>query len=98
MGFLSSITSLFSSNTSEATTTAEEAASVVYNGFIITPAPIAEGGQFRVAATITKGEDETLQTHQFIRSDLVGSRDECIEITIRKAKMTVDQLADSLFN
>jgi len=96
MGFLSSITSLFSSNTSQAT--AEEDASVAYNGFIITPAPIAEGGQFRVAATITKGENDSLQTHQFIRSDLVGSRDECIEITIRKAKMTVDQLSDTLFN
>ncbi len=96
MGFLSSITSLFSSNTSQAT--AEEHASVAYNGFIITPAPIAEGGQFRVAATITKGEDDSLQTHQFIRSDLVGSRDECIEITIRKAKMTIDQLSDTLFN
>jgi len=97
MGFLSSITSLFSSNTAEAAT-ATEAANVDYNGFIITPAPIAEGGQFRVAAIITKGKDESLQTHQFIRSDLVASHDECIEITIRKAKMTIDQLADTLFN
>jgi hypothetical protein len=56
-----------------------------------------DGGQFRVAASITKGEGEEQKTHKFIRSDLMPNRDECIEITLRKAKLTIDQLGDNIF-
>ncbi|MBU2319319.1 MAG: transcriptional regulator, partial [Gammaproteobacteria bacterium] len=49
------------------------------------------------AATITKGEGEEQKTHKFIRSDLMPNRDECIEITLRKAKLTIDQLGDNIF-
>lgn len=94
MGILSGLKGLFS-GTPSAPEKTEEA--VEYKGFEITPAPINEGGQFRVAATITKGEEDAQQEHQFIRSDLIPSRDECIEITLRKAKMTIDQLGDRIF-
>ncbi|MEI6898124.1 MAG: HlyU family transcriptional regulator [Psychromonas sp.] len=90
MGFFSFLKSMFS-------VSADTDIAIKYNGFSIVPTPIREGGQFRVAATITKGEGDTLQTHKFIRSDLVGSQSECAEVTIRKAKMTIDQLEDRLF-
>ena len=95
MGFFSGLKTLFLGGSS---TKAKAAEPIPYNGFTIIPAPIPERGQFRVAATITKGEGESLQTHSFIRSDMVGSRDECISLTIRKAQMTIDQSEDRIFN
>lgn len=95
MSLLSGLKSLF---TAAPSAPAKEEDPIVHNGFIIIPAPINEGGQHRVAATITKGEGEDQKVHKFIRSDLIGSRDECITITIKKAKMTIDQLGDRLFN
>ncbi|MCB5162281.1 HlyU family transcriptional regulator [Marinomonas algarum] len=94
MGILSGLKGLFSG--SETTPEPAEEA-VEYKGFSIVPAPIKDAGQFRVAATITKGQDDTLQTHNFIRSDLIGSHSQCVEITLRKAKLTIDQLGEAIF-
>ncbi|NRA53431.1 MAG: transcriptional regulator [Gammaproteobacteria bacterium] len=99
MGILSSIKNLFkASGENPAEVEAEEA--IEYKGFNIVPTPLAEGGQFRVAATISKPQDETeaeLKTHQLIRSDIIPSRDECISISVRKAKMMIDQQGDGIF-
>lgn len=97
MGILSGLASLFSSN-ADTQTKAESADSIEYNGFTITPTPIREGGQFRLSATITKPVGEIIQTHTFIRSDVIASRDDCIEMTIRKAKIAIDQMGDNIFN
>lgn len=95
MGILSSISKLFSASAS--TPTSEAAESIEYKEYVITPTPQSDQGQYRVSAIITKGEGEQQQSHTFIRSDLVASRDECIELTIRKAKLTIDQLGDQIF-
>jgi len=97
MGFFSAISALFSGNAGESTKAVDVEASIEYKGFSITPGPIPEGRQYRVGATITKGTGDTLQTHTFIRSDVVASRDECISMTIRKAKITIDQTGDKIF-
>ena len=94
MGILSSLKGLFAMPESVPEPIEE---TVEYNGFDIVPAPIKDGGQYRVAASITKGQGDDLKTHQFIRSDLISSRDECIVVTLRKAKMTIDQLGDRIF-
>jgi len=94
MGILSGLKGLFSGGES-APEAVEEA--VEYKGFEIVPAPISEGGQYRVAATITKGEGNEQKTHRFIRSDLIPNRNECIDITMRKTKLTIDQLGDKIF-
>jgi hypothetical protein len=94
MSLLSVLKSLFSA--SPESQPIEE--TVEYKGFNIIPAPINENGQYRVAATITKGEGEFAKQHNFIRSDLIPSRDECLQVTLRKTKMTIDQLGDNLFN
>lgn len=97
MGILSGLASLFSSN-ADTQTKAESADSIEYNGFTITPTPIPEGGQFRLSATITKPAHEMIQTHTFIRSDVIASRDDCIEMTIRKAKIAIDQMGEKIFD
>lgn len=93
MGFLSGLKSMFSSSDVAQTEDAIE-----YDGFSIVPTPMREGGQFRVAATVIKGEGEAQQIHNFVRSDTVASKEECIQLTIRKAKMTIDQSGDNIFN
>lgn len=97
MGLFTAISALFSGNKSaQQSQKAEEA--IEYNGYSIVPTPIAEGSQFRVSATITKGEGEELKTHTFIRSDVLAMREDCIELTIRKAQLCIDQSGDNLFN
>ena len=71
---------------------------IEYNGFTIIPAPIPERGQYRIAGTITKGEGDNIQIHNFTRSDRLNSRTESIEMTIQKAMLTIDQLEDRIFN
>ncbi|MEZ5536231.1 MAG: HlyU family transcriptional regulator [Thiolinea sp.] len=89
MGFLDSVKSLFSADEKPAGNfPAEE-----YKGFTITPTPQKEGGQFRVCGLITRGE----QSHQFFRADLLSDADACAAETLRKAKITIDQLGDGIF-
>lgn len=94
MSFLSAIKSLFAAGPSP---TAKAEDPIEYNDFVIVPAPMPEGGQFRVSAIITKGEGDDKKQHTFIRSDLIASKEECIRITIRKAQITIDQLGDGIF-
>lgn len=95
MGILSSLSKIFSGSPSS--NAAPAADPVEYNGFLIVPTPQPDQGQYRVCAEITKGEGESLKSHNFIRSDLVANRDECIELTLRKAKLTIDQMGDQIF-
>lgn len=69
-----------------------------YKGFIITPQPMKDNGQFRVAALIEKREGETLKQHQFIRSDCHVSSDETAKLTLLKCKMFIDQAGDKMFD
>ncbi len=92
MGFISSLKSMFSAGES-APKEPEQMPSVEYNGYVITPAPVAEGGAFRINGTIVKGE----QSHQFIRADVLPSAESCAEEMVRKAKQMIDQQGDQLF-
>lgn len=62
-------------------------------GFRITPAPIREGGQYRVAATIAKDGRE----HRLIRADTLSSLDEAVAISLAKAKQMIDEQGERLF-
>lgn len=99
MGFFSALAALFTgANNSSTKQQQTPEPAIQYNGYTITPQPIKEGNQFRVSATITKGEGEDLQSHTFIRSDVLAMREDCIELTIRKAQLCIDQSGDSLFD
>ncbi len=64
-----------------------------YKGFTITPTPLGEAGQYRVSAIIRQGDQE----HQFIRSDVIPSIDECVSIILLKSKRFIDEQGDQLF-
>ncbi|CAM3037397.1 HlyU family transcriptional regulator [Vibrio rarus] len=92
MGWLSR---LFGSSNNEKK---QEVEPVEYKGYLIYADSIAEGGQFRVAGRITSGEGDALKTHQFIRSDVLGSKESANELMLKKAQMYIDQTGESIFD
>lgn len=86
--------SLFSGSDKQPEATVEP---TEYKGFLIYPESRAEGSQFRLAGRICKEIDGELKTHQFIRSDMLGSKDEADQFMLRKAQMFIDQTGDKMF-
>ncbi len=72
-------------------------ASVEHEGYIITPMPMKEGPQYRLAGTIAREVDGEEKIHEFIRADLFSSVDECSEACIRKAKQVIREQGLNLF-
>lgn len=70
---------------------------VEYKGFEILVEPRKMSGQYGVGARILKTIDGQVEEHRFIRADILPSRESCTEVTINKAKMTIDQLGEQLF-
>ena len=70
---------------------------VEYNGFRIAATPISEGSQFRVSGCIEKGEGDDIQSHTFVRSDIIASRQEAEQFSVMKGKLMIDQLGESVF-
>ncbi len=77
---------------------AAPSASVEHKGVTITPTPIAEGGQFRLSAALTKTIGDEEKTHRLIRADVLQSKEQAEEFAIRKAKQVIDEQGDSLFH
>jgi len=77
----------------------EEIPAIDYRGYLINPDPQDAGGQYRVSGWIRKPVEggETLE-HRFERSDMVSSREACIELTIDKAQRYIDDQGDEIFN
>lgn len=96
MGFFSKVGKLFTG----AAPAKSSFPSEEYKGFTITPSPLPDQGQFRIAGLIEKKADneEQTQQHQFIRSDMVSSEDQAAEITTQKCKVFIDQMGDRIFD
>lgn len=70
---------------------------VEYKGFMITAAPLNEGGQFRTAGTIAKLIDGEHKAVQFIRADNHSDRDSAVSHSERKAQQIVDEQGEAIF-
>ncbi|PSW20196.1 transcriptional regulator [Photobacterium sanctipauli] len=70
---------------------------IEYEGYLIYPEPIAEGGQFRIAGRICKQYGEEVKTHTFIRSDLLATKQDAESFMVNKAKMFIDQTGENMF-
>ena len=88
---------LFGSRSSGATGTWEQPKEEVHEGFTIAATPIKEGGQYRLAGTISKQVDGELKSHQLIRADLFTDQDQAVEFTIRKAKQVIAEQGERMF-
>lgn len=68
-----------------------------YKGFLIFPDPMPGEGGFRIAARIEKEVGGELKTHMMIRADTVQSEDEARSMSLRKAKVFIDQMGEGVF-
>ena len=68
-----------------------------HKGVTIRPAPEADGGQFRLAAVLTKEIGGETRTHRLIRADLFPSRELAAEAAVAKARRAIDEQGDALF-
>ncbi len=71
---------------------------VEYKGFQIYPESTSEGGQFRIAGRIEKKLDGVVKSHRFIRSDLLGTKDDANQLMLKKSQMFIDQMGDRIFD
>ena len=96
MGFFTKIATMFSAGRESKPAYPSEQ----YKGLTITPDPLADHGQFRVAALIEKAgdEDQESKQHKFIRSDTVASADKAAELALSKCKVFIDQMGDKIFD
>ena len=71
---------------------------VEYNGFRIRPAPFKAEGGFQTAGVIEKDFPEGVKSHNFIRAEKHGSKDEASSFAITKGKQIVDEQGDRIFD
>ncbi|WP_428609436.1 HlyU family transcriptional regulator [Sedimenticola sp.] len=88
MDFLKTLT------TGKATVAQEKPEPVHYKGFDIQPDPLHEEGQYRVQGWISQGD----KRHHFIRADLLPTYALCVEETLRKARVLIDQQGSHLLS
>ncbi|MEM7300717.1 MAG: HlyU family transcriptional regulator [Pseudomonadota bacterium] len=77
---------------------AKPAAEADYEGFHIAATPMPEGGQYRLAASVTKEIDGETKTHKLIRADVFMSADEAADAAIRKGKQMIDEQGERIFS
>jgi hypothetical protein len=68
-----------------------------YKDLTIYPQVQSEGGQWRVAGIIAKGDGDAAVEHHFIRADLLSSHDEAEAFAVRKGRQIIDERGDRLF-
>lgn len=71
---------------------------VEYKGFHIAPAPMKDASGWRVAAYIYKEIGGERCTHHLIRADVFADRDFAGELSIRKAKMVIDDRGENILD
>ena len=76
----------------------DEAEAVEYKGFHIAPAPMKDASGWRVAAFIYKTIEGERCTHHLIRADVFGDRAFASELSIRKAKMVIDDRGEKILD
>lgn len=70
---------------------------VEYKGFSIVPTPFTEGGQYQTCGLISKEIDGERKEHRMIRADRFTSKDDAVDVTLRKARQMIDEQGERLF-
>jgi hypothetical protein len=76
---------------------ASEPVSEMHEGYVITPTPMAEGGQFRLCAEIRKEVKGEMKVHRLIRADIFASADQASQASISKAKQVIAEQGTRMF-
>ncbi|SHJ15404.1 HlyU family transcriptional regulator [Wenxinia saemankumensis] len=70
------------------------AAPEAYKDFLIYPEPQKDGGKWRIAGRVEKGE----RSHHFVRADTLETEEQGVAESLAKGKLIVDQLGESVFD
>lgn len=97
MAFKNLLKSIFGGSSEAADSPSKPEETVEYKQFTISPAPIAEGGQFRTAGTISKDQDGEIKSSSFVRADNHSGREMAVEHSVTKARQIIDERGESLF-
>lgn len=73
-----------------------ERQAVEYRGFRIVPAPAEEPNGWRIGAVISKEIDGEQRSYHMIRADVFAELDFVIDLTIRKAKLVIDEQGEKI--
>ena len=73
------------------------AAETKIDGVKVEATPIEEGGQYRLAALLTKEIGGEMKTHKLIRADLFPNRDDAVQAAFRKAELLLKEQGDTIF-
>ncbi|MFC6671752.1 HlyU family transcriptional regulator [Marinobacterium aestuariivivens] len=68
-----------------------------YKGYQIFLKARPVDGLYGVGGLIRREIDGEVREHLFIRADQLPSREQCDEVTLQKARQTIDQLGDEIF-
>ena len=75
-----------------------EAKAVDYNGFRIVPAPRRQPGGWLTAGLISKEIGGETKQCPFVRADVLATREDAEDNSIRKGQRIVDEQGDALFD
>jgi hypothetical protein len=70
---------------------------VMHKDFSITPDPMKDGGEFRIAAIIEKEVGGQMKSHRLIRADVLNDYQAACDASVDKAKVMIDQMGEGLF-
>ena len=89
---------LFGGGEADAGDAAQRAPDLEYKGVEVRATPIKEpDGQWRLAGTLTKVVDDAPVPRQFLRADLMPSKDQAASSALEKARLIIDQNGDGLW-
>ena len=71
---------------------------VDYDGYQIVADPQPYNGQWQVSGRIEKQDGDKKKVHTFIRADTLPEETAAANEMIRKAKMMIDQMGESIFD
>lgn len=69
-----------------------------YKGFSVTFVPMRNGSEFQLSGEISKEVGGETRVHRLIRADRCASEDLAKELTLKKAKLVIDEQGDQLFD
>ena len=67
-------------------------------GVLVEATPMPEGGQFRLAARLSKDSGGETKEHTLIRADLFQTREEAARMAMQKARQVIAEQGDRLFD
>lgn len=70
---------------------------VDHKGFTIRATPFVEGGQYQTCGVISKEIDGEVKEHRFVRADRFASKDDAVDVTLRKARQVIDEQGERIF-